>query len=69
MALLAAAGVEVREETVSVADLMAADEVFSTGNFGKVLPITRIDDRSLQPGPVFAQAHALYFDYAKTAAV
>ena len=59
------AGIEVREETVRPEDLTEADEIFSTGNLGKVLPITRLDDRDLQPGPIFSKARELYFNYAK----
>ena len=64
MRLLREAGVEVREETVSYDDVLDADEVFSTGNLGKVLPVTRVDDRDFQPGPVFAKARELYFAFA-----
>ena len=28
------------------------------------LPVTRIGERSLQPGPMFRKARALYWDYA-----
>lgn len=62
--LLREDGQEVREERVTVADLMAADEVFSSGNHGKVLPFNRIEERDLQPGPVYARARQLYWDYA-----
>ena len=58
-------GKRVEERTIGVADVMDADEVFSTGNYGKVQPATRIEDRVLQPGPLFRRAHELYFDYAK----
>ncbi|UOM34336.1 branched-chain amino acid aminotransferase [Acuticoccus sp. I52.16.1] len=64
MALLEAAGHRVEATTLSVADFMDADEIFSTGNMGKVLPVTRIEDRDLQPGPVFEKARRLYWDYA-----
>ena len=64
MALLGEAGVEVRETRVSWADLLAADEVFSTGNLGKVLPVVRVEDRDFQPGPICARARELYFAYA-----
>ncbi len=57
-------GYEVREERVTVPALMAADEVFSSGNHGKVLPFTRVEDRDLQPGPVYSRARELYWDYA-----
>ena len=62
--LLAEAGVPVYERTITYADLAEADEVFSTGNLGKVLPITRVDERDLQPGPVCARARQLYWDWA-----
>ena len=49
--LLRDAGVSVIEKTLSYADFEQADEIFSTGNFSKVMPITKIDERPLQPGP------------------
>ena len=42
----------------------AADEIFSTGNFSKVSPITRIDERPLQPGPFYRKARELYWEFA-----
>jgi branched-chain amino acid aminotransferase len=62
--LLKADGIEVRETTMTVNDVMTADEVFSTGNYGKVLPIVKVEDRDLQPGPVTTRARDLYFDYS-----
>ena len=62
--LLRAAGVEVMEATLSYADLEGADEIFSSGNYSKVVPVNRIDERSLQPGPLFRRARQLYWDYA-----
>ena len=65
--LLTDAGVTVRERTIRTEELMAADEVFSTGNYAKVQAYTRIEDRDLQPGPVFSLARRLYWDYAHSA--
>jgi branched-chain amino acid aminotransferase len=62
--LLRADGVRVIERTLTPRDVLDADEAFSTGNFGKVLPVTRIEDRALPPGPVYARARHLYWDYA-----
>jgi len=62
--ILREAGVEVREQALTVADFMAADEIFSTGNYSKVVPITRIEDRDLQPGPLGIRARALYWEWA-----
>jgi branched-chain amino acid aminotransferase len=62
--LLREAGVEVRETMLKMQDFLDADEVFSTGNYSKVVPITRVDDRMLQPGPLQAKARKLYWDWA-----
>ena len=66
IALLTEAGIETVERAISFDELLAADEVFSTGNYAKVSPVTRIEDRDYQPGPVAAQARALYFEFAKS---
>jgi branched-chain amino acid aminotransferase len=62
--LLRDAGVTVVEKTLTYADFQAADEIFSSGNFSKVSPITRIDDRALEPGRFYRQARQLYWDFA-----
>jgi branched-chain amino acid aminotransferase len=62
--LLRQAGVPVEETTLSYGDFEQADEIFSTGNYSKVMPIYRIDDRELQPGPMFRKARELYMDFA-----
>jgi branched-chain amino acid aminotransferase len=54
----------VRETTLSVADFLDADEIFSTGNYSKVVPVTRMEDRNLQPGPVHDKARRLYWEWA-----
>lgn len=62
--LLRAAGVTVLERSLTYADFETADEIFSSGNFAKVVPITRIDGRTIEPGPFYRQARALYWDFA-----
>jgi branched-chain amino acid aminotransferase len=62
--LLRDAGIEVVETTLRYEDFAGADEIFASGNFAKVMPVTRIGERSLQPGPLFHQARKLYWDYA-----
>ncbi len=62
--LLRDAGKDVRERSITYGELQEADELFSVGNYGKVLPITRIEQRHLQPGPVYARARELYWDFA-----
>ena len=46
------------------ADFDAADEIFVVGNYGKVTPVNRIEQRDLQPGPLFRRARQLYWDFA-----
>ena len=62
--LLREAGVPVTETVMRYADFETADEIFSTGNASKVLPITRIGERSLQPGPFYRKARELYWAFA-----
>ena len=62
--LLRDAGETVKEAVVAPKDLLEADEIWSTGNHAKVVPITRIEDRPLQPGPLYKKARKLYWDYA-----
>ena len=62
--LLRHSGAEVVETSLRYADFQAADEIFTTGNYTKVSPITRIDERILQPGPFYSRARELYWEYA-----
>lgn len=64
LTLLAEAGYKVGERTLSVRDFMEADEIFSTGNHSKVVPVVRIENRDLQPGPVAKKARELYWEWA-----
>lgn len=63
-ALFRVAGIEVAERTITWDEVLAADEVFTTGNLSKVMPITRVADRELQPGPLFRRARELYWEFA-----
>ncbi|MEW5425268.1 branched-chain amino acid aminotransferase [Amorphus sp. 3PC139-8] len=62
--LLGRDGFDVQATTLKVADFLDADEIFTTGNYSKVGPVTRIEDRDLQPGPVAKRARELYWDWA-----
>ncbi len=64
IALLRGSGITVHETTMIYEDFLAADEIFSSGNFSKLMPVTRIDGRSLQPGPFYTKARKLYWDFA-----
>ncbi len=62
--LLRDAGVAVDERTVKPGEFDTADEIFTTGNAGKVQTVIRYESRDLQPGPVYRKAAALYREYA-----
>lgn len=64
--LLRSAGYDVFERTMVYDEFLEADEIFSTGNYNKVTPVKRIENRDLQPGPIAARARELYWDYSYT---
>jgi branched-chain amino acid aminotransferase len=64
VALLRAAGLTVLESTLRYEDFEEADEIFSSGNYSKVVPVIRIGERDLQPGPVYRRARELYWEFA-----
>ena len=65
--LLRRAEVRVHERAIKWQEFLDADEIFSTGNHSKIVPVTRMEDRDLQPGPVAAKARKLYWDWAHAA--
>jgi len=66
--LLRDAGYEVQEKTLQLEDFHDADEMFATGNYSKVMPINKFEDRNLQPGPVAKKARELYWEFAHSMA-
>jgi branched-chain amino acid aminotransferase len=62
--LLRQSGVSVIEKTLTYQDFEAADEIFATGNYSKVVPVTRISDRALEFGPIYKKARELYWAFA-----
>jgi branched-chain amino acid aminotransferase len=64
IALLRDDGITVIEKTLTYPDFAQADEIFSSGNFAKLLPVIRIDDRNLQPGAFYRRARELYWSFA-----
>ncbi len=65
IALLAEAGVKVVERPVRPEELAQAVEIFSTGNYGKVTPCVRYEQRTMPVGPVATKARDLYAAYTE----
>jgi len=62
--LLRGAGVKVEEAVLKYQDFEQADEIWSCGNYAKVAPITRIEARTLPPGPLYRKSRELYWQFA-----
>jgi len=58
------AGVSVHEISLTLEDFREADEIFSTGNLSKVVPVIGFDDRRLEYGAVTKRARSLYWEWA-----
>jgi len=61
--LLASKGVQVEERRVKPTELLEAREIFNTGNFAKVSPCTRYENRDLAIGPIASLARELYLEF------
>ncbi|MET3131583.1 branched-chain amino acid aminotransferase [Oxalobacteraceae bacterium GrIS 1.11] len=66
IALLAEQGIVVEERVVLPAELDTALEIFNTGNYGKVTPCVRYEERSLPVGPIATLARERYMAFAET---
>lgn len=62
--LLEAEGEKVHETVLTVEDFHDADEIFVSGNYNKVTPIIRFEDRSLPIGEKSQRARSLYWEWA-----
>ena len=62
--LLRQNGVKVVEKTLAYQDFEKADEIFATGNYSKVVSVTRIGDRHLPFGPIYTKARELFWLFA-----
>lgn len=67
IANLAADGIIVQEKTLTFDHVRDADEVFLSGNFAKVTPVSAFDDRQYQSGPVARRVRQMYWDWAASA--
>ena len=62
--LLRLDGHVVIEREIDPGELLEADEIFSTGNHMKVMPVRRYQDQDLIYGPFGRRARELYWDFA-----
>jgi len=62
--LLRLDGHVVMERDIDPEELEDADEIFSTGNHLKVMPVRRYEERELIHGPFARRARELYWDFA-----
>ena len=59
-------GKNVIESVLTFDDFYDADEVFMSGNMTKITPVTAIEDKSFQVGPITLLARELYWDWSKS---
>jgi branched-chain amino acid aminotransferase len=62
--LLRGSGITVVEKSLKYDDFRGADEIFSSGNYSKVVPVSKIEDRVIAPGPIYTKARELYMEFA-----
>lgn len=64
ISLLRSAGMEVHEIMLNYDDFRNADEIFSTGNYSKIVPVVKFEDKEFVAGPVYSKARELYWEFA-----
>ncbi|MCB1417024.1 MAG: branched-chain amino acid aminotransferase, partial [Nitratireductor sp.] len=62
--LLRDKGEKVWETTLTPDDFRAADEIFLSGNYNKVTPATKFEERDYKHGPKTRLARELYWEWA-----
>ncbi len=61
---LRADGIKVHETILTFDDFRKADEVFLSGNYSKVTPVSEFDGINYQMGPLTKRARETYWDWA-----
>ena len=67
--LAIAAGIEVKEISLTKHDVYVADECFLTGTAAEVIPVVKVDDRAIgtgKPGPVTLDLKERFHKYARS---
>jgi branched-chain amino acid aminotransferase len=60
-------GMAVHETVLTFRDFEEADEIFLSGNFSKVTPVSAFEENQYQVGPVTRRVRELYWDWAASA--
>ncbi|SCA55380.1 Aminotransferase [Candidatus Terasakiella magnetica] len=58
-------GLDVIEKAIEFDELFEADEIFGTGNYFKVGPLTKLENQEFAIGEITMHLRELYFDWAK----
>jgi branched-chain amino acid aminotransferase len=67
--LAIAAGIEVKEISLTKHDVYVADECFLTGTAAEVIPVVKVDDRAIgtgKPGPVTLDLKERFHEFARS---
>ena len=67
--LAARNAIEIREEVLTRHDLFSADEMFLTGTGAEIIPVTRVDARTIgngKPGPVTCRLREAYHQLVRS---
>ena len=62
-------GIKVEERPIDCEELNDVDELFSTGNFAKVMPCNNFQGNILPLGPIALRARELYFNFASNSKI
>ena len=57
--------IQIEEKDLNKDDLYSADEILSTGNYGKVMYIKKLDHLEFKCGKMFKKLNEIYIDYSK----
>jgi len=64
MQLLRDAGETVHETVLRIDDFHMADEIFLTGNYSKITPVIKFEERDMEIGEKATKVRDLYFEWA-----
>ena len=57
-------GITVHECKLTIEMLLNSSEIFSTGNYGKIMHLNKLDEKKFKPGVFFKKIKKAYWDYS-----